>query len=120
MEQPKDLIAIEKTGVFQGLYHVLMGKLAPLENEHPENLTINALVKRIEESLKTKHPIREIILATNPNLEGDATSLYIHKRLQKYPIKISKIARGIPSGSSIEFANQAILSDALSERKLLN
>ena len=119
VEQPKDLLAIEKTGQYQGLYHVLMGKLAPLENEHPEHLTIDALLKRIQKSLGTDTPIREVILATNPNLEGDTTALYLFNCLKEYPLLISRIARGISSGSSIEFANEAILSDALNDRKTL-
>ncbi|NUM36737.1 MAG: recombination protein RecR [Candidatus Brocadiae bacterium] len=119
VEQPKDLLAIEKTGQYQGLYHVLMGKLAPLENEHPEHLTIDSLLKRIQKSLESTTPIKEIILATNPNLEGDTTALYLLNCLKEYPILVSRIARGISSGSSIEFANEAILSDALNDRKTL-
>ena len=120
VEQPKDLLAIEKTGSYNGLYHVLMGRLAPLEDEHPEQLTLNALVERVEKSMSATLPVKEVIVATNPNLEGDTTSLYIVDLLKKYPINISRIARGISSGSSIEFANSAILTDALSERKLFN
>lgn len=119
VEQPKDLLSIEKTGYFQGLYHVLMGKLAPLENEHPEHLTIDALVSRIKNSLTTPHPIREIILAMNPNLEGDTTALYLLNLLKDLPVVVSQIARGISAGSSIEFANEAILTDALHDRKTL-
>lgn len=119
VEQPKDLLAIEKTGHYQGLYHVLMGRLAPLEDQHPEHLTIDHLAKRIENSMQSASPVREVIIATNPNLEGDTTSLYLCKILEKYPITISRIARGISSGTSIEFANSAILTDAMMERKTL-
>jgi recombination protein RecR len=119
VEQPKDLIAIEKTGHYQGVYHVLLGRLAPLDNQHPENLTIEALVKRIKERKDTNNPVKEVIIATNPDLEGDTTALYLVNALQEYSLKISRIARGIPSGSSIEFANQAILTDAITERKLI-
>ena len=119
MEQPKELLAIEKTGNYQGLYHVLMGRLAPLEDENPEDLTIVNLIERIEKSLKTSTPVKEVIIATNPNLEGDTTSLYIFEKLKEYPIVVSRIARGISSGSSIEFANPVILTDALLERKTL-
>jgi recombination protein RecR len=117
VEQPKDLLAIEKTGHYQGLYHVLMGRLAPLDNEHAENLTIEPLKERIKNSLNSPHPIKELIIATNPNLEGDTTALYICNILKEYPVMVSRIARGIPSGSSIEFATQAILTDALTERR---
>lgn len=117
VEQPKDLLAIEKTGHYLGLYHVLLGRLAPLENEHAENLTIEPLKRRIRNSLSSPQPVKEVILATNPNLEGDTTALYLFNVLKEFPVIVSRIARGIPSGSSIEFANQAILTDALVERK---
>lgn len=120
VEQPKDLLSIEKSGTYQGTYHVLMGRLAPLDNEHAEYLTIDALKKRVEDSLKTSTPVREIILATNPNLEGDTTALYILQEFQKYPIVISRLARGISAGASIEFASELIITDALNERKTLN
>lgn len=119
VEQPKDLLAIEKTGNYNGLYHVLMGRFSPLEDEHVEDLTIKELIGRIEESYKLKTPVKEVIIATNPNLEGDTTSLYLLSELKKFPVKISRIARGISSGSSIEFANAAILTDAINERKVL-
>lgn len=119
VEQPKDLLALEKTGSYQGLYHVLMGHLAPLDNIHAENLTIEHLLKRVKRSLNSQHPVKEVILATNPNLEGDTTALYLYDLLKQYPIQVTKIARGIPSGASIEFANQQILAEALSERRSL-
>lgn len=119
VEQMKDLMAIEKTSQFKGLYHVLLGRVAPLDNEHPDDLTIGQLIQRIEKSLATKNPIKEVILATNPNIEGDTTALFILNSLKQFPIKVTRIARGLPSGSSIEFANQAILTDALLERKSL-
>ena len=112
IEQTKDLIALEKTGTYQGLYHVLMGRLAPLENQHVEATTIRELIERLK-----NEEVKEVILATNPNIEGDATALYIREQLANLPIKISKIARGIPTGGSIEFANQAMLTDALSGRQ---
>lgn len=120
VEQPKDLLVLEKTGYYQGVYHVLMGHLAPLDNEHAESLTVPHLVKRVQESLQSEVPVKEVIIATNPNLEGDTTALYIFNQLKEYPVNVSKIARGIPSGTSIEFANQEILADALTERKRLN
>ena len=119
VEQSKDLLSLEKTGHYQGVYHVLMGRLAPLENEHPEHLTIKELLSRIEQSLTTEQPVKEVIIATNPNLEGDTTSLYLLKLLDPYPITVSRIARGISAGSSIEFANEVILTDALADRKTL-
>lgn len=112
IEQTKDLISLEKTATYQGLYHVLMGRLAPLENQHLEATTIKELIERLK-----NEEVKEVILATNPNIEGDATALYIREQLENFPIKISKIARGIPTGGSIEFANQAMLTDALSGRQ---
>lgn len=112
VEQTKDLISLEKTATYQGLYHVLMGRLAPLENQHLEATTIKELIQRAK-----NEEVKEIILATNPNIEGDATALYIREQLEGFPVKISKIARGIPTGGSIEFANQAMLTDALSGRQ---
>lgn len=119
VEQPKDLMSLEKTGEYRGLYHVLMGRLAPLEGEHAEQLTTAKLLERVRDSLSTNTPVKEIILATNPNMEGDTTSLYLLNLLKEFPVIVSRIARGISAGSSIEFANNAILSDALKDRKTL-
>lgn len=112
VEQTKDLISLEKTATYQGLYHVLMGRLAPLDNQHIETTTIKELLQRLKGG-----EVKEVILATNPNIEGDATALYIREQLHNLGIKISKIARGIPTGGSIEFANQAMLTDALAGRQ---
>lgn len=112
VEQPKDLIALERTGAHRGVYHVLTGHIAPLEGVEPEQLTISALVERVK-----KGGVRELLLATNPNLEGDATALYIQREVAGLPIKVTRIARGLPTGSSIEFASVAILSDAITGRQ---
>ncbi len=112
VEQPKDIWALEKTGAYRGLYHVLLGRLAPLEDMGPENLTVDELVKRVE-----KGGVREVILATNPNLEGDGTAAYTREKLAGMNVSVTRIARGMPAGSSIEFANTNILQDALSGRR---
>lgn len=112
VEQPKDLIALERTGAYKGVYHVLHGRIAPLEGIEPEQLTISALVERIK-----KGGVREVVLATNPTLEGDATALFIQRELAALPVKVTRIARGLPTGSSIEYANTAMLSDALMGRQ---
>lgn len=114
VEQPRDLIALEQTGVFRGLYHVLLGRIAPLEGIGPEQLTIEALVRRVREG-----NFREIVMATNPTVEGDGTSLYISNQLGDAGVKITRLARGITSGSVLEFANKEILSDAISGRQQL-
>lgn len=112
VEQPRDVTALEASGVYQGLYHVLQGRLAPLEGVGPENLTINALVRRIRDN-----GIQELVMATNPTLEGDGTALYISSLLEDEPVKITKLARGIASGSVLEFANKDMLADALRGRQ---
>lgn len=105
-------MALEQTGVYRGLYHVLLGKIAPLEGVGPEQLTIDALVKRVSGG-----GFRELIMATNPTVEGDGTSLYISNLLGDTPVRITRLARGITSGSVLEFANREMLTDALSGRQ---
>jgi recombination protein RecR len=112
VEQPRDLMALEQTGVFRGLYHVLLGRIAPLEGIGPDQLTIDDLVKRVAAG-----QCREIIMATNPTVEGDGTALYISNLLAETPLRITRLARGITTGSVLEFANKEILSDALSGRQ---
>jgi recombination protein RecR len=112
VEQPGDLIALEQTGAYRGLYHVLLGRIAPLEGIGPEQLTIDALVRRVRQG-----QFRELIMATNPNVEGDGTALYISNLLEDAPIRTTRLARGITTGSVLEFANREMLSDALSGRQ---
>ena len=112
VEQPRDLIALEQTGVFRGVYHVLLGRIAPLEGIGPDQLTIDALVRRVRGG-----EFREVIMATNPTVEGDGTALYISNLLADTPLQITRLARGITSGSVLEFANEEVLSDALSGRQ---
>ena len=112
VEQPRDLIALEQTGKYLGLYHVLLGRIAPLDGIGPEQLTIEALVRRVREG-----SIHELIMATNPTVEGDGTALYISSLLADVPLRITRLARGITPGSVLEFANKEILADALSGRQ---
>lgn len=112
VEQPRDLAALEKTATYRGLYHVLHGKLAPLDNVGPEQLTIDALVARVQAG-----GVAEIIMATNPTLEGDGTALYISSVLANTGVRITRLARGLPSGSVLEFANSQMLTDALEGRR---
>lgn len=114
VEEPSDIIAIERTNEFQGVYHVLSGVLSPLSGIGPEALKINELLKR----LKTQE-VSEIILALNPDTEGDATSLYLGKLLQPLNIKVTRIARGLPIGGDLEFADEATIARAVSNRGLL-
>jgi recombination protein RecR len=112
VEQPRDVIALEQSGSYRGLYHVLLGRIAPLEGIGPEQLTIDALVERVR-----KGEVREVIMGTNPTLEGDGTALYISQRLADFPVEITRLARGLTTGSVLEFANKEILADALAGRQ---
>ena len=111
VEQPNDLIRLEETGICTWVYHVLLGRIAPLDGVTPDDLTINALVKRVAQG-----GVREVVMATNPNLEGDGTALYISSLLTETGVQITRLARGLPSGGSIEYANQSILQDAIKGR----
>jgi len=112
VEQPRDLLAIEKTGAYRGLYHVLMGRISPLEDVHPEDLTIDRLVERI----KTRG-VKEVILYTNPDLEGDVTARHLARILEPLGVTVTLPARGIPTGSQIEYAAGSVLRDALEGRR---
>jgi len=112
VEQPRDLAALERAGTYRGLYHVLQGRLAPLENIGPENLTVDSLVQRVQ-----KGGVKEVIMATNPTLEGDGTALFISNLLAPTGVTVTRLARGLPSGSVLEFANSQMLADALEGRR---
>ncbi|WP_339727692.1 recombination mediator RecR [uncultured Gimesia sp.] len=112
VEQPRDVVSLEATSSFQGVFHVLQGRISPLEGIGPENLTIDALVRRVRQD-----GVTEIIMATNPTLEGDGTALYISNLLENDNVEITRLARGIASGSVLEFANKEMLSDALQGRQ---
>lgn len=113
VEQPKDLLALESTGLYRGTYHVLLGRLAPLDDVQPRDLMIESLLKRLQSG-----SVREVIMATNPTMEGDGTALHIQGMLAKFPeVTVTRLARGLPAGSSIEYANRNILSDAITGRQ---
>jgi len=115
VEQPKDIVSLEKTGVCQWVYHVLGGHIAPLEGIEPSDLTLDKLMQRIRSGT-----VKEIIMATNPNMEGDGTALYISSLLRGTDIRITRLARGLPSGSTIEYASGKILTDAIMGRQNLD
>ncbi|MDX1564288.1 MAG: recombination mediator RecR [Phycisphaeraceae bacterium] len=118
VEQPRDVINLEQTGTYRGLYHVLLGHLAPLEGVEPSDLTIDALIERVRKAV-AEGPV-ELILGTNPNLEGDGTSLYIAEKLTSTDnLTLSRLARGLPAGSQLEYANKAVLMDAIASRQSL-
>ncbi len=112
VEQPKDVASLEAAGVFQGTYHVLGGRIAPLEGVNPADLTIEPLLDRVR-----REGVKEIVMATNPTLEGDGTALFISNRLEGQPVRITRLARGIATGSVLEFANREMLADALRGRQ---
>ena len=113
VEQSRDLINIESTGTFRGVYHVLMGRVAPLEGVEPSDLTIDPLIQRVRST-----GVREVLLATNPTMEGDGTALHIASRLAELPnVTVSRLARGLPSGSQLEYANKSMLADAIAGRQ---
>jgi recombination protein RecR len=113
VEEPNDVIAVEKTNEFRGLYHVLGGSLSPLDGIGPEDLKVRELLQRINGE------VAEVILALNPNVEGEATTLYLTKLLKPLGVKVSRIARGIPVGGDLEFADEATLTRALEGRIVL-
>jgi recombination protein RecR len=112
VEQPRDMLALEGAGVFGGVYHILQGRLAPLDGVGPEDLTISALLDRVQ-----RDGVTEIIMATNPTVEGDGTALYISNLLEGTGVRITRLARGIASGSVLEFANKEMLADAMRGRQ---
>ena len=114
VEQPKDVIALEKTGTCKWVYHVLGGHIAPLDGIEPTDLTIDKLVERVRAG-----GVTEIIMATNPNLAGDGTALYISSLLRNTGVKITRLARGLPTGSTIEYASGKMLTDAIIGRQKL-
>jgi len=112
VEEPLDVIAIERTRDYHGLYHVLHGVIAPVEGIGPEDLRIAELIQRVRASDK----VREVIIATNPNLEGEATAMYIARQFQGSKVKTTRLARGLPVGGDLEYADEITLSRALSGR----
>lgn len=114
VEEPRDIWAIEKSGSYNGVYHVLMGALSPLDGVGPENLKIRELLQRVQED-----EIEEIIIATNPNVEGDATAIYISGLIKPLGIPVTRIASGLPAGGDLEYADSVTLSKALAGRRPL-
>ena len=112
VEEPLDVLAIERTGAFQGKYHVLQGVLSPIEGIGPDQIKIFPLLERLKAG-----EVREVIIATNPSMEGDATALYLQQRISQMGIKVTRLARGLPVGGDIEYADQSTLQRALSYRQ---
>jgi recombination protein RecR len=118
VEQPSDVVAIEQAGAYKGRYHVLMGRLSPMEAIGAGELNIDGLLDRVKHAAKSNDATRieEVILGTNPTLEGDGTALYLAEALQKLGVKATRLARGMPVGSSLQTVSKAVLSDAIQAR----
>ena len=112
VEEPNDLLAMERTGEYRGRYHVLLGALSPLDGIGPDDLKVRELLARLE-----ANAVGEVILATNPNVEGEATALYLAKLLRPLGLRVTRIARGLPVGGDLEYADQVTLSKALEGRR---
>jgi len=121
VEQPKDLWLLEQTGMFRGVYHILMGRISPLEGVGPDSLTVNDLLTRVKDPAKNTRGVKvtEVILAMNLDMEGDSTGLFLADPLQSLGITVTRLARGLPAGSQIEFANRAALADAIAGRRVM-
>ena len=111
VEDPSDVFLVERTGIYKGLYHVLMGALSPLDGIRPDQLTIDALLARVEQG-----GIREIICATNPNTEGEATVLYLARLVKPHGVRLTRLAHGLPVGGHLEYADEITLSRSLEGR----
>lgn len=114
VEQSSDIGAIERAGEFRGVYHVLGGRLSPLDGVGPEDLTVDQLVRRASEG-----DTREVIIATNPSLEGEATALYLQRQLSALPVTVTRIARGLPVGGDLEYADGVTIAQALAARRAM-
>ena len=119
VEQPRDLIGLEQAGTYRGVYHVLMGRLDPLAGVGPDEISAVQLLDRIDNPAKNARQVvvREVILGLNPNFEGDTTSLYLAEQLSQRNVRVTRLARGLPVGSQLEFASTAVLADAIEGRQ---
>lgn len=122
VEQPKDCIALEQTGVHKGLYHVLMGRISPLDGVTPAHLTIGDLLLRFDDPARNPGGVRptEAVLGLNPTLEGDGTALFLADELRKRGVGVTRLARGLPSGGQLEYVSKAVLADAIAGRQRMD
>jgi recombination protein RecR len=112
VEEPLDVLAIDRTGEFRGLYHVLHGSISPVDGIGPDELRIGELMARLE-----AEPVQEVLLATNPNLEGEATAMYLARLIQPSGVRVTRLARGLPVGGDLEYADSVTLGRALEGRR---
>jgi recombination protein RecR len=119
VEEPLDVLALERTSEFKGLYHVLHGAISPIDGVGPERLRIRELLARADEAKRDGTPLEEVIIATNPTLEGEATAMYLAERLEQSVVLVSRIARGLPVGGDLEYADEVTLIRALQGRRAI-
>ena len=119
VEEPLDVLAIDRTGEYRGRYHVLHGAISPIDGIGPERLKIRELLARVDEAAAEGHRIEEVILATNPTLEGEATAMYLNERLEGHVDSVTRIARGLPVGGDLEYADDVTLIRALQGRRAI-
>jgi len=112
VEHPVDMVAIEKTASYKGLYHVLQGLLSPMDGIGPEDIRIRELIKRVSQG-----SVKEVIIATGTNVEGETTAAYIHEQLSRYPVNVTRIASGVPMGGELKYVDQVTLKKALEGRR---
>lgn len=119
VEQPKDLLALEQTGMYRGVYHVLMGRISPLDGVGPGDLTTERLMERVRQAEANCGSVRveEVVLGLNPTLEGDGTALYLSQQLEAAGVRVTRLARGLPTGGQLEYASKAVLADAIQGRQ---
>jgi recombination protein RecR len=119
VEEPLDVLALERTGEFKGLYHVLHGAISPIDGIGPDRLKIAQLIDRVEESDRAGERFEEVVIATNPTLEGEATAMYLAERLERHVGSVTRIARGLPVGGDLEYADEVTLIRALQGRRAI-
>ena len=119
VQEPPDIIAIERTREFRGLYHVLQGSISPIEGIGPEDLRVSELLERLKEGASSGTTVTEVIVATNPNIEGEATAMYLARLLQPLGIRITRLASGLPVGGDLEYADEVTLGRALEGRRAI-
>jgi recombination protein RecR len=117
VEEPLDVLALERTGSYDGLYHVLHGAISPVDGIGPDDLRIDGLLRRLQGAGGSASPVREVILATNPNLEGEATAMYLARLIAALSIRVTRLARGLPVGGDLEYADEVTLTRALEGRR---
>jgi recombination protein RecR len=120
VQEPPDIVALERTREFRGLYHVLQGAISPIDGVGPQDLRVGELLQRIEQARASEDPVEEVILATNPNIEGEATAMYLARLLEPLGIRVTRLASGLPVGGDLEYADEVTLGRALEGRRQIS